>query len=311
MRRLEVVFGHSLDADKDARHDDYVHVGRNVAVLRFRIRPDDAQWAALNSVGPAPAVAFPVRPVRIHHEGLEPFVADANHAILFDTERPYRRSLIDGEGAEAISFKFPAEVVREAVAQHDPRARDAARVFERGFSRVSSQLFLHQRQLYAHLLRRSAVDPLAVEEHGLTILAGVAHGAYAQRRRPMRRSAAPETEAYRRGLAEGIKELLAGCFSERLTLDDVSDATGGGSPFHLCRVFREHTGAPIHSYLTDLRLRAAVERLADGEPVGRTAARVGFVSHSHFTDVFRRRFEVLPSRLGRALRGGQLAPLRA
>ena len=79
------------------------------------------------------------------------------------------------------------------------------------------------------------------------------------------------------------------------------------SPFHLARVFQQRTGLPVHRYLTKLRLRAALERLADGaNDLTALALDLGFSSHSHFTDSFRREFGRAPSEVrqatGRALR---------
>jgi AraC-like DNA-binding protein len=68
------------------------------------------------------------------------------------------------------------------------------------------------------------------------------------------------------------------------------------SPFHLARIFQQRTGVPVHRYLTQLRLRAALERLADGaDDLTALALELGFSSHSHFTDSFRREFGCAPS----------------
>jgi AraC-like DNA-binding protein len=57
---------------------------------------------------------------------------------------------------------------------------------------------------------------------------------------------------------------------------------------------------PIHRYLTRLRLRAALERLAGGvHDLTALALEIGFSSHSHFTDVFRREFGRTPSAVRR------------
>jgi AraC-like DNA-binding protein len=37
------------------------------------------------------------------------------------------------------------------------------------------------------------------------------------------------------------------------------------SEFHLCRLFRQHTGFTLHRYRVHLRLRLALELLADSE----------------------------------------------
>jgi AraC-like DNA-binding protein len=53
---------------------------------------------------------------------------------------------------------------------------------------------------------------------------------------------------------------------------------------------------PIHRYLTLLRLRASLDRLAEGASnLTALALEFGFSSHSHFADAFRREFGRTPS----------------
>lgn len=285
-------------------HSDVVHDGRIVRIVHFHIEPRDPEWAALNPVDDGPWVAFPLRPVRIHHAGLEAFVADSNTAILFDTTRPYRRSLVDEAGAAAISFRFAPALVRDAVRGFDPAVDDGASLFRFGHGPVASPAYLRQRQLFAHVAQHAGADPLLVQENALAVLEDVVAASFAARG-VRARAADPRTDRAHRHLAEQIKELLATCYSKRLTLDDVSDALGGTSPFHLCRLFRGHTGKPVHRYLTDLRLRAALERLDDGVAVGRVAADVGFGTHSHFAAVFRRELGATPTDVRTRLRIGE------
>ena len=68
------------------------------------------------------------------------------------------------------------------------------------------------------------------------------------------------------GYAEDAKALLQERFREKLHLDDVARALYV-STFHLCRLFKEETGLPIHHYLTRLRLREAVEPVWEARPI--------------------------------------------
>ena len=69
---------------------------------------------------------------------------------------------------------------------------------------------------------------------------------------------------------------------------------------HLSRIFQHHTGFTIHRYLVQLRMRQALERLAGGEQnLTMLALDLGFSSHSHFTDAFRREFGCAPSAVRR------------
>jgi AraC-like DNA-binding protein len=68
------------------------------------------------------------------------------------------------------------------------------------------------------------------------------------------------------------------------------------SPFHLARVFRAETGFSLEGYPRALRLKAALERLPEsGDSLTALALELGFASHSHFTETFRREFGVAPS----------------
>ena len=97
-----------------------------------------------------------------------------------------------------------------------------------------------------------------------------------------------------------VMEFLSENYKRVLTLADIAPVTPY-SPFHLCRIFRHVTGLPIHRYLVQLRLRAALDRLFDArDRLSHLAIEVGFSSHSHFTSTFRRALGVTPSAVGSA-----------
>jgi AraC-like DNA-binding protein len=109
------------------------------------------------------------------------------------------------------------------------------------------------------------------------------------------------TQAAHRGLADAVRMLIAADPGAPRTLGDIGRDVGA-SPYHLVRVFREQIGLPIHRYRNRLRLRLALERLAEGEcDLTSLALNLGFASHSHFTDAFRREFCVSPSAFGRQI----------
>jgi AraC-like DNA-binding protein len=97
-------------------------------------------------------------------------------------------------------------------------------------------------------------------------------------------------------LADAVRRHLAARFAEPSSLGLIARAHGV-SAFHVARVFRQATGQSIHAYRIALRLRTALERIADREDVATVALSVGFSSHSHFTSAFRRAFGVTPSQL--------------
>jgi AraC-like DNA-binding protein len=61
------------------------------------------------------------------------------------------------------------------------------------------------------------------------------------------------------------------------------------SPSHFARAFKNATGHPPHLYLTTERLRLAQSMLSDGSlPLIDIAARTGFHTQQHFTEMFHR-----------------------
>ena len=110
----------------------------------------------------------------------------------------------------------------------------------------------------------------------------------------------------RRDYVTDAKALLEQRFRETLRLDDVAHALHV-STFHLCRIFKEETGVPIHRYLNRLRLREALGSLAAGaDDLTDLALSLGFASHSHFSNAFRKEFGISPRDVRRL--GGTITP---
>jgi AraC-like DNA-binding protein len=119
----------------------------------------------------------------------------------------------------------------------------------------------------------------------------------------------PETHApptpRERALADELAFHLRVRFAEPASLGSLA-AAAGVSPFHACRVFRRATGAGIHAYRRELRLRHALAMLVDGAaPIADVAAEAGFASQSHLTNRFRERFGVTPARARREAVGAR------
>ena len=163
-----------------------------------------------------------------------------------------------------------------------------------------SGAFWRHRELVQRLETGGAqpLEPIWVDAMALQLIADVLKAAFMRHgvpRKPRRNG----TDTDHADRAEAAKVYLASRLGERITLDDVARAVYA-SPFHLARIFQQRTGVSIHRYLTRLRLRASLERLAGGaNDLTALALELGFSSHSHFTDTFRREFGSPPSDLRR------------
>ena len=113
-----------------------------------------------------------------------------------------------------------------------------------------------------------------------------------------RRSAA----AARRRAVDGAREAVAA--SPRIGLVELARSVAV-SPHHLSRIFRAETGETISRYRNRVRVRLALERLADGEEcLTRLAAELGFADHAHLTRNVRTELGSTPSALRRLVRTG-------
>jgi AraC-like DNA-binding protein len=237
------------------------------------------------------------------HFGRRSVTADVNQAIFFAAGSTYRVSHPADCGDRGTVFVAAPRVLRDIVRELDPSTDDHP---ERPFPFVTgpcdANVFWRHRELVRRLESADSdpLEPLWADATAVQLLADVLEAAFARHGLPRRRSR-KGTDADHADRVEAAKCYLAGRLGERLTLDDVARAAHA-SPFHLARVFRQRIGVPIHRYLTCLRLRASLERLADGaSDLTALALDLGFSSHSHFTDSFRREFGRSPSDIRRAV----------
>jgi AraC family transcriptional regulator len=101
--------------------------------------------------------------------------------------------------------------------------------------------------------------------------------------------------AAHRDLAEAARAHLAIHFARKESLSEVSCALDC-SVFHLCRVFRVHTGMTLHEYRQQLRVRHALESVTSRRiDLLDVALQLGYSGHSHFTAAFRVAFGAPPS----------------
>ena len=267
--------------------------GSVVAIGEFRCRADNWRWTGEN-LSDAYLVAFPRVPVLITQAGREPVVADANQVMYYNRGQSFRRARISAAGDECEVFVIDPALAAEAVGDHDPRAADGPDVFAFTSGPGDRRAYLGQRLLYEHVRHGGPADTLRIEEAFVAILRRVVADAY--RARAERARAQPaRARTVRAECAESAKSLIARNPARATTLSVMADALGV-SPYHLCRIFRAHTGLTLSRYRDRLRVRGTLAMLSDtDQDVGSIGLGAGYSSHSHYTDAFRREFGTPPS----------------
>lgn len=255
----------------------------------FRCAPGDPAWGEVNHVGDVAHVVFPRTAVQISPVDGAPLTADANRILLYDAGQRYRRGLLDPRGDDCLYVALgPDAVARLGGAVVETQG--TAQRFTRRDRSCPADTWASLHRLRA-LSADGERDELALEELLVALVEGVLD--------PDGSAAPADTDVASAPLAEAVRTVLARRFREQLTLPELA-AEVGVSPYHLHRRFRAATGWTIHAYRDHLRLREGLARVLDGEAdLSALAFDLGYASHSHFTERFRRAFGATPSQVRR------------
>lgn len=261
-----------------------------VTVGRWRCPAEHPEYFGFGVASDA-LFAFPREGVWIEHDGGAPFVADPNTVTYYNKGQAYRRHKLSARGDRCEYFAVTEEAIAETLSIHEPGAVDRApKPFSFTHGPCDPESYLRQRMVFHHVTREATPDRLYVEEAVLSILGDVTGLAYASSRAPVRAPRRREVD-----VIEAARDVIARRFRENLSLSEVAREVES-SVFHLARLFRGGTGFSLHAYRNQLRLRSALERLREpGVDITSIALDLGFSSHSHFTETFRRTFGKTPS----------------
>jgi AraC-like DNA-binding protein len=254
------------------------------ALIRIGAFRCDRAYRGFRNTGPAQndCFVFPRTAVQIEHEDAPPFVANANVVTFYNRSQIYERREISDRGDRCDWFAVRRDLALEAVRATGAEAEEAPFQWHRG--RCDAKTYLLQRRLFESVAAGAFYESMAIEETVLLLLDRVIGGALAG-----------PGDIRKRGLVHDAGRLLASRFDQHLDLAGIADQVDA-SPYHLCRVFREFTGFAVHQYLRQLRIRHGLESVLEtADPLSRIAVDLGFTHHSHFTNAFRRDFEVTPS----------------
>jgi len=237
-------------------------------------------------------LVFPRTSVYIQHEGGEPIVTSPNVVMFYNSGQIYHRYKLSERGDQCEWFAFDGQVIVDALRSFDAQVEaHAERPFRLTHGLSDPTCYLLQRKVVEHLLSEAQPDELFIEETMLWILERTMERVY----RKTHQSRKDTTSQRDRVLA--VQAALTTRFQEHLSLEKLASEFDY-SPYYLCRIFRQHTGVTIHQYLTQVRLRTALEWIADKEcNLTDLAFRLGFSSHSHFTMAFRKAFGAPPTQV--------------
>lgn len=252
---------------------------------------------------------FPRTSVWIEHPGHRPVLADPTTVTFYNREEPYRRRMLSPEGDRCDWYAFVPCVLEELVRSLDPWIDDRPhRPFRFTHGPADPPSYVRQRLVAHHVATEAVPDPVFVEEEMLSVLRRVLAHAYGRRGQRGSRPGRPDPDTH---LVDRVRAFALARVDEKLTLARLA-ALGGCTPFHLCRTFRAATGGTVHAWLVRLRLQASLERVAEPRSDLTTIALdLGFASHSHFTEAFRKAFGVPPSEFRRGVTARTVAGLAA
>jgi AraC family transcriptional regulator len=265
----------------------YTYRGDDFALGAFCCARRDPLWTQLNWIGEGHHIVFPTTSVGICVMSEDPVLAGPNHVVLYNPGDQYKRQLVSAEGDRSIFMVVRPERLRAHAGLS--RSLDGSRLrFGSRLVPLRSRAHLVRWGLVRYLSAESSPDSALVEDACCFILDAVLAAAEDSR----------QTAAHH-PVVNQAKAFLVRSFAEPVTLGQIAKELFV-SPFHLARLFKAETGYTLHGYMIQLRLRRALDLLADPHlEVSQVGARVGFTTHSHFTESFRKAFHVTPSSVRR------------
>ena len=227
-------------------------------------------------------LVFPYRGVYVRHMGQVETVAEANQALLFNENEPYRVSHPLEGGDASLSIGIDEATLLELVPADLLFAKDRA-LFNRSRMRIDAHAqFLSA--LVRHRLARGMSETLEAEDLILSLVSHVLG---------KRTSYVGSGSVGRQKLVDRAKLVLSSNLGRRWTLAEIG-GTVGVSPVYLTQVFRQVEGLPLYRYQLQLRLARALDLLDNCSDLTGLALDLGFSSYSHFSTAFKQAHGLTP-----------------
>jgi AraC-like DNA-binding protein len=254
----------------------FLYTSQTASIAVAYCRPHDATCGP-DEWSPANRIAFPLRGTFLKHDSQRHrMVADPCHAIFFAAQQTYRVSHPAPGGDDCFVIEPSYETMWEVL--------DAER-FPQTYVALDAGLIRTSRLLW-YRLRHGIAGSLEADETALQLFAGSATA-----------HSSPITARRTRDMIEATKITLAAEPGKRWSLDTLARRVHS-SPFYLARTFRRIAGMPLHRFQLQARMAAALVQVLDSSvELGVIGIELGFSSHSHFTNTFRRTFGITPAAL--------------
>lgn len=270
--------------------------GPNLNIGRFRCQSNSELWTTENRTGDFPMFVFPRTAVEIHQADRPSVVATPNQVMFYNSRHSYRRDLIDPRGDVCEFFSVSPLFLQDVLKSIGAKLpSDLYAPFKFSHGPCAAEIYLAQRTLFRTVEQEQNYCPVFVEESFCHLLPRLLeralkfHEPFAQRKKHL--------NPVRLDQVEAVKDFIAREHKSKLSIQEIADYAEC-SVYHLCRVFKELTGQSIYSFLTQFRVRSAVERILDYDhPLTEIALDYRFSSHSHFSNTFRRVFDTSPKHL--------------
>jgi len=259
--------------------------------------PESPRWHEENTIGDHPVIAIPWTNVVIDRAASRNAMMNPNRTVFYRAGEPYTRRLASSRG-DRCAFIIPStQLMRSVLAEAGLDSSESRFPFAVGPA-VSWATGAHH-ALARALATNLPVSDLETEEILTEVVRQTTLAAATNARRTPQAKPVGTAKAHRE-LAHRAIEIMSesitnAAHTHRLKITDIAKRAHA-SAYHLCRVFKDHTGETLAQHLMRLRLRAAAEMLVwSDDSITAIAHRLGFANHAHFTTAWKAEFGSPPS----------------
>ncbi len=266
------------------------------------VRVIDINWHAENGrptpefSSPAPEITLMRRGLFVKNHGRSKVTGDPNTLLFINDQEEYSMTHPVRGRCACTAIHVKLEFLTQVLSEFDPTAQEREQIsFLLNACPCDPAVSIEHYKLLARIKVKEK-DVLAAEEEAVVFVRQLICSAlkFHGRKAPRVRLG---THRVHRELTEAVKQLLGAHYQDQLTLNQIAKYVHC-APNHLCWIFQNQTGVPIHRYLRRLRLVAGLDRLADSKAnIAHLAVELGFAHHSHFSAAFLSEFGLQPSRI--------------